>query len=313
MQIVTTIEEIKNQKKARIISGLFLTALIILLIWPFMTYMDPPPGQEGIMVNLGIPDVGQGDENMPESEAALPAAAEEEEEEVTPEEEVEPVEEEEEVPEVVPEPKEPEPDPRKEIIENERAEALALKKKKEAEKRAEDRKKEQREAEERKKREKAAEEARIAKAEADAKAKAQAEAKARAEALAKSLGGGSGGGKGNTGKDGNQGDPGGNPDSDILTGISTGSGRVGGGLSNRGATSSPRASSPCNNKSGTIVVKICVDADGRVTSADYTQSQSTTTDKCLRDVAIRNARKWKFSQGNVDKQCGTIAYNFKVQ
>ncbi len=312
MQLITTIEEIRNQKKARIISGVFLLALILLMIWPFMTYMDPPPGQEGIMVNLGIPDVGQGDENMPEQDAAPPAAVEEqEEEEVTPPQEEE-QEEQEEVPE---EPKKPEPevDPRKEIIENERAEALALKKKKEAEKRAEDRKKAQEAAAERAKKEKAAEEARIAKAKADAEAKRQADAKARAEALAKSLGGGSGGGKGNTGKPGNQGDPNGNPDSDILTGISTGSGRVGGGLSNRGATSSPRASSPCNNKSGTVVVKICVDADGRVTDADYTQSQSTTTDKCLRDVAIRNAKRWKFSTGNVDKQCGTIAYNFKVQ
>jgi len=30
-------------------------------------------------------------------------------------------------------------------------------------------------------------------------------------------------------------------------------------------------------------------------------------------AAIANAKRWRFSKGSIDKQCGTITYNFKVQ
>ena len=125
----------------------------------------------------------------------------------------------------------------KKVKTDERSKELALKKKKEQEKRE---------------REKA--EADRKKAEADAKRKAEAEAKRKAAEAAKrkaeeearkkaefekaknKYGSAFDKGKGRGDKDkaGNQGVEDGDPNSDVLTGISTGSGRVGGGLSNRG-------------------------------------------------------------------------------
>ncbi len=90
----------KNDKKRGARTSIFVhIGLILLALLPLTRFEDPPPGQEGIMVNLGIPDVGEGDENA--------AAADVQEEEAQVEED-EPVEEEEE--EVVEEKVDPEPD-----------------------------------------------------------------------------------------------------------------------------------------------------------------------------------------------------------
>ena len=66
-------------------------------------------------------------------------------------------------------------------------------------------------------------------------------------------------------------------------------------------------------KTGRVVIRVCVDASGKVTSADFTQRGSTTSDSQLRATAIRNAKKFKFAAGSVDKQCGSITYDFKVR
>ncbi|NUO02275.1 MAG: energy transducer TonB [Saprospiraceae bacterium] len=286
----------KDKERSLIATFVFHFILIVLAMLPFMSYQIPPPGQEGILVNLGLPDVGQGDEN------AGPAETAEEEEETIPEEEVQP----EPQPETPREETKPEPVKEKEVIKTEDPEAIALRRKKEQEKKAQ-------EEQERVEREEARK-----KAEADAKKKAEAEAEARRKADAQKtkdqIGGlfGNGKGKGNTGKPGNQGDPGGDPNSDILTGISTGSGKVGGGLGSRGVSSSPKVTDN-SQKQGTVVLEVCVDGDGNVTSAKYTQRGSSTTDSQLVSVAEANARRWKFTPGGPDKQCGTITYNFKLQ
>ncbi|KAA3622082.1 MAG: TonB family protein [Bacteroidetes bacterium] len=290
MDTITTPIEEKNKKRGIRAAVLFNVALILLALIPIIRFQDPPPGQEGILVNLGIPDVGQGDENA--------AAAEIQEEEATVEEEQQ----EEEVEEVESEP-ESDPEPvEKEIVTTEDPEAIAIKKQKEKEAR------EKREAE--------AEAKRKAEAEAEAKRKADAERKAKEDAANKLKEGlgleGLGKGKGNTGKDGNQGDPGGDPNSDILTGVSTGSGTVGGGLGSRGRVKSPRVQEN-SQAAGTVVLNVCVDSDGNVISATYTQRGSTTGNSQLKAAAVRNAKQWKFSKGGPDKQCGTITYNFKVQ
>lgn len=291
MDTISTTREEQYKKRGRRAAVLFNIALILLALIPIIRYEDPPPGQEGILVNLGIPDVGQGDENA--------AAAEIQEEEATVEEdqpeEEEPVEVESE-PESDPEPVE------KEIVTTEDPEAIAIKKQKEKEAR------EKREAE--------AEAKRKAEAEAEAKRKADAERKAKEDAANKLKEGlgleGLGKGKGDTGKEGNQGDPGGDPNSDILTGVSTGSGTVGGGLGSRGRVKSPRVQEN-SQASGTVVLNVCVDSEGNVISATYTQRGSTTGNSQLKAAAVRNAKQWKFSKGGPDKQCGTITYNFKVQ
>lgn len=300
--------EEKNKKKGMVVSIVAHTLLILLALLPLLTFPDPPPGQEGILVNLGIPDVGQGEENAPPVETQ----PEEPEKEVTP---VETTVEEPEEEEVIedPIPTKPEPTPKKEVIKTEDPAAIALKKKKEEEarkKREEDRKKADEEERKRKKaeaeRKRKAEEARKA---AEEKKKYE-DAKNKYGGL---FGGGSGSGKGNTGKSGNQGDPGGDPNSDILEGISTGKGRVGGGLGSRGVTAAPTVTDN-SQKTGVVVVKVCVDSAGKVIGTPtFTQSGSTTADSRLIQLAISNAKRWRFAKGSVDKQCGTIKYDFKVK
>jgi outer membrane biosynthesis protein TonB len=299
-----TRSEKENRRKGLIFSVVFHTLAIILLALYGFTFQNPPPEQGGVLVNLGIPDVGQGDENAPAGEPAKPV----EEPEPQPEEETPPPAEEE--PKKEPSKAKPVTEPKKEVVKTEDPEAIALKKKKEEEKRQADAKaKAEREAK--------------AKAEAEAKAKADAEAARKAEEARKKkeledlvsggLGGGKGSGKGNTGKPGNQGDPNGDPNSDVLTGISTGSGTVGGGLGNRGVLRKGPAINDNSQDQGTVYLDVCVDKNGNVISADYTQKGSTTASTRLIALAKQNAKAWQFSKGDVDKQCGTIRYDFRLK
>lgn len=289
--------EYANRQKARVTSIVFLVIFLFLLIFPLLKYPDPPPGQEGVLVNLGIPDVGQGEENAPESQAEEAAPPEPEE---TQEEQVE---------EVEPEPVEskPEPEPVKEVVKTEDPNAIALKKKKEEErkKKREDEMKKKKQEEDRKRK---LEEIRRKEAE-------EAKKKADYEKKKKQFGDlfGNGEGKGKTGKPGNQGDPGGDPNASNLEGISTGKGRVGGGLGERGVRKAPTVTDN-SQKTGTVVIKLCVNANGDVIgSPEFTQRGSTTTDKTLIDKAKRNAKNWKFATSREPNQCGTIKYEFKVK
>lgn len=292
----------------------FHTIAILLLAYFGVSWQNPPPEPGGILVNLGIPDVGQGDENAPKGEPAPPV------EKPTPREETPP-----------PPPKsEPRKEtapakpknttPKKEVRKTEDPAAVALRKKKEKERRekaAADRK---RAEDERRRRDAAARAEAKRKAEADAKRRAEAARKAEEDRKRKALedmvsgglGGGKGSGKGNTGKPGNQGDPNGDPNADRLSGISTGAGSVGGGLSGRGHR---KPSPPKDNSqaTGIVVVYVCVNRSGAVISAEYTQAGSTTTNSKLKRIAIANAKKYRFDKGNVDKQCGTIRYDFKLK
>jgi TonB family protein len=87
---------------------------------------------------------------------------------------------------------------------------------------------------------------------------------------------------------------------------------VGGGLGNRGVKYEPTISDN-SQKTGKVVVNVCVDKSGKVISAEYTQKGSTTTDSDLRALAERSARKFVFSESTIEKQCGTITIDFKVR
>jgi len=313
--------EKKFEITARTVATIFGVAFILLFFLHLLKYQDPPPGQAGILVSFGQPNIGQGEKVS----APPPAAAEEQEEEVKEPEVSEPEEVEPEVSEPEPEVAKPEPvkpekaTPKKDVIEDARSKEIALKKKKEQEKkREEERQKRAEELEAKKKADAAkkakAEAARKKKAEADRKAAAAAAKKAEAEKLKGEIGGlfgESGSGKGNTGTSGNQGDPNGDPNASNLDGISPGSGMVGGGLGNRGGNG-PKITDK-SQATGRVVVKVCVDGNGKVVSSKYTQSGSTTSNSQLRRLAESNARKWTFKKGELDKQCGTITYEFKVK
>lgn len=158
------------------------------------------------------------------------------------------------------------------------------------------------------------------KAEADAKAKQAEKEKAEKEAKQKAeyeqskkqysdLFGGS---KGDGSSPGNQGDPKGDPDGKALEGITKGTGKIGGGLSGRGVLFEPPFRDN-SQKTGRVVLNICVDNTGKVTTATFTQKGSTTSDSYLIDLARSNALKYKFSKGEADNQCGTLTIDFKVQ
>lgn len=293
MEPILSPREIQNKRFGRILSILIHLAILMLLVLPLLTYPDPPPGAEGIRVNLGFINEGEGNEN-----AAAPAETPQER---TPQEAPEEQEEKEEQVEAspaVPEKTEPEPVVEPEIVRTEDPEAVALKKQQE-----EDRKKK---AAEEQARQEAEEKARKAAAE---KAKKEAEdAKKTKDEIAALFGSG----KGNTGKPGNQGDPNGDPDASKLEGISTGTGTVGGGLGDRGVMSAPGLTDS-SQKQGTVVVRVCVDKTGKVIEAEFTQRGSTTADLTLKKLAVDNAKQWRFAAGAVDKQCGTITYRFVVR
>jgi outer membrane biosynthesis protein TonB len=120
-----------------------------------------------------------------------------------------------------------------------------------------------------------------------------------------------GGGQGNKDGDGPQGDPNGNPDSKVLDGISKGRGTIGGGLAGRKVVNAPTLSES-SQKQGRVVIKVCVDKTGQVISAKFTQGGSTTSDAQLVSLAEKGAMKYKFASGELDSQCGTISFEFKV-
>ena len=287
-----TAQDEQHRKRGMMISVALHVALIMLALLPLLTFPDPPPGQEGILVNLGLPDEGQGTDNAgPAAPVAEDVPDDPQPEEAAPPEETSPV----------------EPEPEREVVTSDDSDVKV--KKEEDKKKKEQERKRQEELEQKRKEEAAKKEA--ARKAAEAKAAKEREAQALKDMLSGGLSG-DGEGKGNTGKAGNQGDPNGDPNSDILEGISTGSGKVGGGLGSRGVTKTHK---PQDNSQaqGTVVVKVCVDRSGNVTSAKLTQAGTTATSNRLKNLAISSAKKWKFSPGQVDKQCGTITYNFKAQ
>ena len=66
-------------------------------------------------------------------------------------------------------------------------------------------------------------------------------------------------------------------------------------------------------KQGTIVLNICIDQDGKVTSTEYSAKGSTTRDEYLLKLAIENVQKWEFSKGEAEEECGTMTFNFRLQ
>ena len=65
--------------------------------------------------------------------------------------------------------------------------------------------------------------------------------------------------------------------------------------------------------SGTVVVRVEIDAAGNVTSAKVVLEGTTTTDAQLHRLAEEAARKAKFKPSERTLQGGTITYVFKLQ
>lgn len=110
----------------------------------------------------------------------------------------------------------------------------------------------------------------------------------------------------------NRGRENGDPNVNNLKGLSKGIGTVGRGLSGRQIVYAPNIEDD-SQKTGRVIVEICVDQSGKVTSAKYTQRGSNTNDQYLVNLAEKEAMKWRFSSSEQALQCGVITIDFKVQ
>ena len=326
----TTSAEITGDRRGKIAAVAGFILFVLLLLVPLFFTTLPKPGQPGILVNLGQIDLGQGSENAPAPAKVVPPQPD-----VTPQPDPIPEPQPEVTPPPPPEAADPDPAPvRREVVVTETPQEIAIRKQKEREearkkaeadrrrraeaeadrqRRAEadaQRRRERAEADERRRREEAAEAKR--RAEAEAAAQRQAEAEATRQRVAGLFG--EGGGRGDTGQAGNQGRDNGDPNADRLTGVSTGDGRVSGGLGGRGVLRSPVVKEN-SQTTGTVVIKVCVDPSGKIASAEFTQRGTTTSDPNLRSAALSNARQWAFEPNPAApaSQCGFITYDFKVQ
>ncbi len=302
-------QEEQNKRRGMITSALVHLILLILILLPLLTFPDPPPGQAGVLVSFGEPNVGQGEEEP--APAKQPEVVEPVEEPPV-EEELAEREVEEEKPKEKPREK-PKRDNTKKVNTDDNSKELALKRKKEKERKAKEAADRKRKAE--------ADAARKVK-EAEARRKAEAEARKKAEydkqkskigdLFNNSSGQGSGSGsQGNSGTPGNAGNPDGDPDASRLEGLGKGKGDVS-GFGDRGFKR-PSPISGNFQETGTVNLKVCVDGNGKVISAKPKLSGSTTQSSKLQNLAIANAKKYRFDRSSIDQQCGTITYRFQLQ
>lgn len=277
----------RSSGKGWIVSLSTHIVVLALLCIPFiMMKPTPPPEFEGVLVSLGLPDEGQGME-MPKGEEAKPQPQ-------TPAQKVKV-----ETPPAPAKPVKSSAPSVKQVTTNQESPVTT--------KSSEQVKQQQAQAEANRKAQQAAQ------AEANRKAQEAAQAQADYNNSKKSYGSLLGtGSRGNTGKAGSQGDPNGDPKSNILEGITTGSGRVGGGLGSRGLVHEPQIEDKVQ-ETGRVVINVCVDPSGKVIKAEYTQKGSTTTSSSLREIARKAALKFKFTQSEITEQCGTITVDFKLK
>ena len=294
-------KESGDKRKGMIITIAIHSVLVFFLFFKMCELPDPPPGQEGVLVNLGLPDIGQGEE-IPFAEEENLEPSEEVAEEATEnfEDQTEPVD---------------EPDPENtdaptdetsatDNMTDENSDAAAEQKKAEEAKAAAEKAEQEKIAEERRRKEaaeqKKAEEARKA-----------AEAKKKFGSL---FGDKNSKGEGNTGKAGSQGDPTGDPNSSNLKG--RGQGQVGGGLGSRGVKT-PNVPKDNTNETGKVAVNICVDRNGKVipSSVSFRSKGSNTSSRNLIDKSVASAKRWSFEvdKGAPIKQCGWITFDYSVK
>ena len=274
----------KHEKNSAKLTALIAIILLLLLFVVGTTYMDPPE-EYGVAVNFGNSDFGKGNVQPLKPVKSEPLKIEE-----------------------PPQPDVSKSEPTKssetkeEVLTQEDAESIAIKKQKEAEARA-----------------KAIADAK-AKAEADRIAKEKREQEEKKKKLDALIGGVSkseGSETGSEGNDDQSGDKGqldGNPYApSYFGGQGTGSGGVGYGLNGRGNASFQRLKQDCN-ESGMVIVKIVVNQSGNVISAEPGQKGTTNTAPCLLEPAkkIALSHKWPADPKAPTRQLGFVSVNFKL-
>ncbi|TRX63000.1 cell envelope integrity protein TolA [Carboxylicivirga sp. M1479] len=313
--------------------GTTIFHVLVLLLLIFFGFKTLPQEEEGILVNFGDTVLGQGEVEPRESQAPP-----QEQEKVTPPPPKQ---------ESLPESTESEPNVKEEVKTQDFEDAPVVvsedQKKKEKEERERlDRERQEREEQERIEKEKEAErqkeierqqkieaekEAQRQKELAEQRAREEAERKKQEEqdrkaAEARNRVSGAFSGKGN-GDSTSEGDSGGTGNQGYVTGDPNSKNRSGSGLGNSGSGAHLQGRSLLgtlpkpqhnSNKEGIVVMKITVDRNGNVTSAEFQMKGSNTQDRELIQNAKAAALLAKF---NADENAsayaqGTITYHFQL-
>ncbi len=309
----------RHKKKSFTLTTFLLSALLLILFYIGMTYMDPPI-ENGISVNFGTTDFGSGDVQPKEKIQSEPLD--------TPP--VEPVEQEEEVVEEIVEKEvveESAPEevvakeaPAENVLTQENEEAIKIKKAEEAKKKAEDAQKAAKKKAEDAEKKKKAEAAQVAQQKKEAEEMARKEQDAKKKKLDELMGGlnkSDGTASGSEGDDNRAGDKGfadGDPYATSYYGSpGSGSGTGGYGLNGRSLSSKGAVKQECNEE-GRVVVKIIVDRNGNVVSAQPGVKGTTNNSPCLLEPAKKTAFKHKWNQDSnaPSQQVGFVVVNFKL-
>lgn len=276
--------ETKHERNSARITALIALILLLLLFVVGPQYLDPPE-EYGIAVNFGTTDFGSGNKPLSEPRKAV---KEEVIEESQPEEtKVEPTE---------------ATSKAEEVITQESAESIAIKKQKAAEAKAkaeaERAERLKREAEEKKRRE-------------------DEEKRKKLDALiggVKDAEGKDDGGEGPDDIGGNKGQRDGDPYApSYFGGSGPGKGGIGYGLGGRGRPSKKIYKQECNEY-GLVVVKIEVNRQGKVIKAEPGIRGTTNTHPCLLEPAkkIALSHKWPADNDAPARQVGFVSINFDV-
>jgi len=289
----------ENRRKGIIVSFMIHALLLLIALIPYLATEEIPKEISGIVVAFGIPDGGSSDSN-PIAKTNEPVSDKAPTDDTSKDDDKKSVS-------TAKQKETKDPPPSKKPVSDLKpisntsdvavAEAQKEKARRDAEAAEADRKSRQAEEIARKEAQR--------KAEAEAKKAAYNDSKSKFSDLF-------GSGKGNNNNDSNAGDPNGDPNSDALNKLATGSGRIGGGLSDRGVLFEPQIDDN-SQYTGVVVVKVCVDRTGKVTESKFTQLGSTTTNKLLVDLAVNAAKKYQFTPSDIETQCGNITIEFKVK
>ncbi|WP_299801077.1 energy transducer TonB [uncultured Maribacter sp.] len=304
----------KHKKKSLTLTTLLLSALLLILFYIGLNYMDPPE-ENGISVNFGTMEFGSGKVqpkekiqseplDTPPVEPTIQEVAETVEEPI---EEVEEAAAEKEA-------------PAEKLLTQDNEEAIKINQAKEAKRKADeaaaDAKRKAEAAENKKK----AEAAKIAKQKKDAEDKARQEQEAKKKALDAMMGGlnksdgTASGSEGDDNKAGDKGQSDGDPYATSYYGSpGSGSGTGGYGLNGRSLVNKGQVQQECN-ESGRVVVKIIVDRNGKVISAEPGVRGTTNNNPCLLEPAKKTAfmHKWNLDSNAPNQQVGFVVVNFKL-
>lgn len=305
-------KKMKLSRRGLIATIIYHTLLVLLLVFAGLTFPDPPPEEEGILVNFGTDLTGLGDfeprgDDQQAGDPELPVAEETMEvvEEPRPVQEVAevytppdptPVDQTQEVEET---PVREDPKPTAEELERQRQQELERQRQREIER--------QRIEQERIEREQREEQERI---ERERQQQAERLNNMGRNAFGRQGVGETDGSEGITEGSGNQGVINGSPDADRYdTGGGLGDGISFGGLGSRSGNLPKPNMAGCDiTQKIEVRVEIQVDRDGSVISAVVTNA--TYQNKCIWDMVVEAAKKSRFStdQGANFRQTGWIKY-----